>query len=117
MGVVFFFPYIIAVWRSFIIGILISGTETNTVMPIVFYGTFVLEFGAYCISSAAGTDLGLSLLTPNRKGAATRKEAFLMAARDGVRLYVLVIIVLFVAAIWEMTWLHYLGPMIRPAGV
>jgi len=113
-GLVFFFPYMVAVWRSFLVGILVAGMEYSPAMVAVFYGTFILEFGAYCISSAIGTDIGLALLFPERKGVASRKEALGIAARDGVRLYVLVIIILFVAAIWEMTGLHYLGPLATP---
>lgn len=107
-GLVFFFPYIVAVWRSFIIGILIAGMDATPTMLVVFYGTFILEFGAYCLSSSVGTDLGLSLIWPDRKGAASRKEALLAAWRNGARLYLLVIIVLFMAAVWEMTLLHYM---------
>lgn len=114
-GLIFFLPYLVAVWRSFIIGILIAGMEATPAMLITFYGTFLLEFGAYCLSSSAGTDLGLSLIWPDRKGAATRKESFFSAARNGAWLYVLVIIVLFMAAIWEMALLHYLGPIKTPA--
>jgi len=113
-GLVFFFPYMVAVWRSFLVGILVAGMEYSPAMVAVFYGTFILEFGAYCISSAIGTDIGLALLFPERKGVSSRKEALGIAARDGLRLYVLVIIILFVAAIWEMTGLHYLGPLFKP---
>lgn len=113
-GVVFFFPYVIAVWRSFIIGILVFGVSPSATATVVFYGTFVLEFGAYCLSSAAGTDLGLSILSPGRKGKATRGEAVRESVRDIVKLYRLVVIILFISAIWEISWLHYLGPLIRP---
>lgn len=113
LGLVFFFPYLIAVWRSFIIGILVSDMDTSPVMTVIFYGTFVLEFGAYCISSAIGTDLGLSVLWPSRKGKTTRSEAFRVAASDGAKLYLLVAIILFISAIWEITWLHYMGPLVK----
>lgn len=113
MGVVFFLPYLIAVWRSFIIGVLVYGMDSSPVMSVIFYGTFILEFGAYCVSSAIGMDLGLSLLWPSRKGTASRKEALYTAARDGAYLYLIVIIILFVAAVWEITWIHYMGPLMK----
>lgn len=113
-GIVFFLPYIIAVWRSFLIGVLISGMDVSPGMIAVFYGTYILEFGAYCISSAVGTDIGLALLWPLRKGTHSRKEAFSIAVRDGGRLYILVALVLFISAIWEISWLHYLGPLMKP---
>lgn len=115
MGAVFFLPYLTAVWRSFVIGILFYGLEDMTTLKIiVFYGTFVLEFGAYCISSAVGTDLGLTLIWPARKKTDKRKDALRIAIKDGMRLYLLVIVILFVAAIWEIGWLEYLGPFVKP---
>lgn len=113
-GAVFFFPYIIAVWRAFIVGILVFGLNTSPSAIVVFYGTFVLEFGAYCISSAAGTDLGLALLWPWRKSKETRGEAVREAMRDTAKLYRLVVVILFLSAVWEISWLQYLGPLIKP---
>lgn len=115
MGLLFFFPYLVAVWRSFIIGVLVADIDTTPIMAVIFYGTFILEFGAYCISSAVGTDIGLSIMWPGRKGTTSRQEAFREAARDGLKLYLLVAIILFISAIWEITWLHYMGPLIKKA--
>jgi len=113
-GLVFFLPYVIAVWRSFIIGVLFYGLEDLTPLKLfIFYTVFILEFGAYSISSAAGTDMGLAILWPARKGTESRKEAFRTAVREMGRLYTLVIILLFVSAVWEISWLEYLGPFIR----
>jgi len=115
-GLVFFLPYMIAVWRSLLIGVLVADMDPSPVMSVIFYGTFVLEFGAYCVSSAVGADIGLSLLWPARKGTADRMEALRTAAKDGARLYLLVAVILFVAAVWEMAWLHYVGPLLKPLG-
>lgn len=115
MGLLFFFPYFVAVWRSFIIGVLVADIDTTPVMALIFYGTFILEFGAYCVSSAVGTDIGLSIMWPGRKGKSSRSEAFREAARDGMKLYLLVAVILLVAAVWEITWLHYMGPIIKSA--
>ena len=114
MGVVFFIPYVIAVWRSFMIGVLFYGMEASPLEAVVFYGTAILEFGAYCVSSAAGTDMGLSLISPGRKKTGSRKEAFIISVREGVRLYRIVVLLLLIGAIWEISWLHYLGPFIKP---
>ncbi|MBI1912971.1 MAG: stage II sporulation protein M [Deltaproteobacteria bacterium] len=113
-GAIFFLPYLIAVWRGFIIGILVYDMAVSPAMIAVFYGTFILEFGAYCLSSAVGMDLGLTLLWPGRKGTTSRKDALRIAAKDGAKLYVFVIIILFISAIWEISWLHYLGPLMKP---
>ena len=113
-GLVFFFPYIIAVWRGFIIGVLFYGMEAGPFKSAVFYGTFLLEFAAYSISSAAGTDMGLGLIWPGRKGKESRKEAFWASVADAKSLYLLVALILAAAAIWEIGWLHYAGPFIKP---
>jgi uncharacterized membrane protein SpoIIM required for sporulation len=117
LGVVFFFPYIIAVWRGFIIGVLFYGLDPSPFKSAVFYGTFLLEFTAYSISSAAGMDLGLGLIWPHRKGKETRKEAVLASISDCKKLYLLVFLILALAAAWEIGWLHYLGPFIKPPTV
>lgn len=117
MGFIFFVPYIIAVWRGFIIGALVYGTADTPSMIAVFYGTFILEFGAYSISSAIGTDAGLALLFPKLKGTESRWEALRMAVQEGRELYILVILLLFAGAIWEMTWLEYMGPLIKLGGI
>ncbi len=114
IGVVFFFPYIIAVWRGFIIGVLFYGMDASPLKSAVFYGTFLLEFAAYSISSAAGMDIGLGLIWPVRKGKETRKEAFFVSISDCKKLYFLVFLILAAAAVWEIGWLHYLGPFIKP---
>ncbi len=113
-GLVFFFPYIIAVWRGFIIGMLFYGLDATPGKTAIFYVTFLLEFGAYSISSAAGTDIGLGLIWPGRKGKESRKEALRASISDAGRLYLLVALILVAAAIWEIGWLHYAGPFIKP---
>ncbi|MDP2689363.1 MAG: stage II sporulation protein M [Deltaproteobacteria bacterium] len=117
MGVMFFFPYLIAVWRSFIIGILIYGIEATPAVIAVFYGTFLLEFGAYSLSSAIGTDMGLALLFPARKRTDSRWEALKTAAREGRDIYILVIILLFISAVWEISWLEFMGPLVKLGGI
>jgi len=113
-GLVFFVPYVIAVWRSFIIGVLFYGMDSSPLQSIVFFGTAILEFGAYSLSSALGTDIGLSLLFPGRKGTASRREAVRTTIKEGMWLYLIVIVLLFIGAIWEISWLHYLGPLVPP---
>jgi len=111
-GLVFFVPYALAVWRSFIIGILFYGMDASPLQSVVFYGTAILEFGAYSLSSALGTEIGLCLLFPSRKATNSRGTAIKRAFQEGIWLYVIVILLLFISAIWEISWLHYLGPLV-----
>ncbi|MBI5562304.1 MAG: stage II sporulation protein M [Deltaproteobacteria bacterium] len=110
-GVVFFLPYMVAVWRGFLIGILTYGFIKSPGMYAAFYGTFILEFAGYSLSSAVGTDIGLALLWPARKRRPTRKEAVAEAIRDGSNIYFAVIALLFLAAIWEIASFHIVGPL------
>jgi len=114
MGLTIVVPYVIAVWRSFVIGILFYGMDSSPLQSLVFYGTAILEFSAYSFSSALGTDIGLSLFFPGRKGTTSRREAVRITMREGLWLYVFVVILIFIGAIWEIGWLHYLGPVVHP---
>ncbi|MBE9528706.1 MAG: hypothetical protein IME99_05660 [Proteobacteria bacterium] len=115
-GALFFLPYIMAVWRGFLIGMLFYGLDTGAPLKsVIFYGTFLLEFGAYSISSAIGTDLGLTLLTPGRKGVESRGEALKIWYAGAKKLYLLIFILLFFGAVWEIGWLHFLGSIAGPA--
>lgn len=110
-GIAFFIPYMVAVWRGFVIGLLTFGLVDSPGMAIAFYGTFILEFCGYSLSSAVGTDIGLTLIWPERKKQTSRKEALREAFRDGADIYFFVIIILFVAAVWEIISLHLVGPL------
>jgi len=105
-GVVFFLPYVISVMRAWSIGVIFYGLTSHPLLEIAFYGTFILEFGAYVLSAAAGIDIGLALLNPARKGVESRREAFRISTRSAYSLYLLVATLLLVGAVWEMGWLH-----------
>ncbi|HBR17682.1 MAG: hypothetical protein A3G39_02465 [Deltaproteobacteria bacterium RIFCSPLOWO2_12_FULL_43_16] len=108
-GIIFFLPYLIAVFRAWVVGVIFYGTMPTNMHAVVFYGTFILEFGGYVFSSAAGINIGLSLLNPLWKGKKTRLEALKAAIEDAKLLFVLVATLLLLGAIWEMGWLHYFG--------
>ena len=109
---IFFIPYLVAVWRSFLIGLL-YGFDLSPLMMAVFTAP---SFGVrgLLLSSAIGTDIGLAIIWPERKGNLTRKQAVGQSIRNGINLYVLVIILLFLGAVWEMSMLHYFGPLVSP---
>lgn len=111
-GLAVFIPYVLAVWRSFVIGLLFRGMDPTPLQSLVFFGTALFEFGAYSLSSALGTDLGLSILFPSREGTTSRTMALKKTFREGIYLYILIAILLFIGAVWEISWLHYLGPIL-----
>lgn len=108
-GIIFFLPYLITVFRAWIIGVIFYGTTPTTLRFVIFYGTFILEFGGYLFSSAAGMNIGLSILNPAWKGKETRSEAFKAAVADMKLLFVIAATLLFLGAVWEMGWLHFFG--------
>lgn len=108
-GVVFFLPYLITVFRAWVVGVVFYGTTPTPLHLAIFYGTFILEFGGYVFSSAAGINIGLALLKPGWKGANTRLQAFKAALSDAKLLFVIAATLLFAGAVWEMGWLHFFG--------
>ena len=113
-GIIFFLPYLITVFRAWIVGVIFYGIMPTSLHMALFYGTFILEFGGYVFSAAAGINIGLSLLNPAWKAKETRIEAVKTAIEDTKLLFVFVATFLLLGAIWEMTWLHFFGvPLIK----
>jgi hypothetical protein len=108
-GIVWFFPIIITMFRAWFVGVVFHGFLASPLFTIVFAGTFILEFGAYVLSASVGMRVGCALIFPERCYNLKRKEAFVASLKDGFWVYVMVIILLFLGAIWEMTWLHNLN--------
>lgn len=108
-GIIFFLPYIITVLRAWVVGVIFYGVTTTPLHLIVFYGTLVLEFGGYVFSSAAGINIGLAILNPAWKGKETRLLSLKSAVNDAALLFVIAATLLFLGAVWEMSWLHFFG--------
>jgi len=96
----------ITLFRGFIIGITYPAVLASSGAGFVLgMGTLVLELGAYVFSGAAGINIALAPILPKRYGTASRWVAFKMAWKDAARIYVIVIVLLALGAIWEMTGL------------
>lgn len=99
----------ITVVRGFVVGI--TYPEILASSPAGFVlgaGTLLLELGAYVFSGAAGIHIALAPLMPRRFGVHNRWSAFKAAWADAARIYVIVIILLALGAIWEMTGIFLL---------
>ena len=94
-GMIFILPYLLAVWEGLGQGALFSNAyhKKSPLNPAIFF-----EFGGYLFATLAGMNLGLSLLLPSRAG---RTEAFMMAWKDVVYIYPIVVIFLVLGAISE----------------
>ena len=96
----------VTLFRGFVIGI--TYPEVLSSSPAGFalgLGTMILELGAYVFSGAAGINLALAPILPRRYGTQSRWMAFRMAWKDAARIYLIVVILLALGAVWEMTGL------------
>lgn len=96
-------------FRGFIIGILYYEVfKVPMGFAVVAVGTLLLEWGAYVFSAAAGINISLSTIFPSRYQVDSRWVAFKEAWKDASRLYVIVIALLALGAIWEMVGIYIL---------
>jgi hypothetical protein len=94
----------ITVFRGFTIGLIYPEILASSPAGFVLgFGTMILELGAYVFSGGAGINIALAPILPKRYGVQSRWAAFKMAWKDAARVYVIVIILLALGAIWEMT--------------
>jgi hypothetical protein len=95
---------VVTLFRGFVIGVLYPEILASSVAGFALgFGTMVLELGAYVFSGAAGIHVALAPIMPKRYGVQSRWTAFKAAWKDAARVYVIVIILLALGAIWEMT--------------
>jgi uncharacterized membrane protein SpoIIM required for sporulation len=103
---------VITTVRGFIIGVTYPEILSSSISWFaVGMGTMILELGAYVFSGAAGIHIAISTIAPERFDTQSRWTAFKLAWKDAARVYVIVVILLALGAIWEMTGLLLL---IRP---
>lgn len=92
--------------RGFVVGI--TYPEVLSSSPSAFalgLGTMILELGAYVFSGAAGINIAVAPILPRRYGTQSRWMAFKMAWKDAAKIYLIVVILLALGAVWEMTGL------------
>jgi len=95
-------PLFFLCFRALLWGFLLNGLSTP--MLLAAFPTLILEGEGYVLAALAGVVLGLSWLKPRLMYPGeelSRPEAVRRASRECVRIYVLVVLVLFVAAVVE----------------
>ena len=104
-------------FRGFMIGTIFTFTAsvdpTGTIglgWMLLATGTLILELGAYVFSAAAGINISLSTIFPSRYQVKGRWVAFKEAWKDAGRIYVIVVILLALGAVWEMSGIFILMP-------
>jgi hypothetical protein len=99
--VVPFSGLLVGVYRALLWGLLFSPTAFLGAGMLVHWPTLLLEGQAYILAMLAAYAQGLAFLRPRAVGAKTRKEGYWVGVKRAARVYALVAIVLFVAAIYE----------------
>jgi len=93
--------------RGFVIGLTYYyAFKVSMGYTVVALGTLVLELGAYVFSAAAGINISLSAVFPRRYQVESRWTAFKKAWKDAAKIYVIVVILLVLGAIWEMVGIY-----------
>lgn len=106
VGVFFPIPVLVMVERAFFIGLLYGDISGNIWYYFLLFGTILFEFGAYVISAAVGLNIGLSLFWPSKYKTRNRWKAFKLAWLDAFRVYPIIVLILFVSAIWEIVGIY-----------
>ncbi len=102
VGVVFFIPLIVTALRGWISGIIFFGVFTTFGRTVLALGTLFLEFLAYSLSAAGGIHIGLSLIKPCRYKTKRRIKGLILASLDVLYLYLFIVILLALGAVWEI---------------
>jgi uncharacterized membrane protein SpoIIM required for sporulation len=96
----------VTLFRGFGIGVTYPAVlGASPVAFVLGLGTLILELSAYVFSGAVGINIALSAVFPKRYKTGSRWLAFKMAWKDAARIYLFVILLLALGAIWEMTGL------------
>ena len=97
-------PIAITLIRGFVVGTVYPEIIASSLGGFALgLGTMILELGAYVFSGAAGIHVSLAPIMPIRYGVQGRWAAFKTAGKDAAKVYVIVVILLALGAIWEMT--------------
>lgn len=106
----FVLPVLILSVRGLLWGVLLNGLPAPWFL--LAFPTLILEGEGYVFAGVAGVNLGLSWLKPKwaYKGQdLSRLESVMRALKDCVRIYVLVAVFLFMAAVVETATISLLG--------
>lgn len=101
-GIIFPYPSYILALRGVLIGFLFAGIIGGWIAIILFLVTLILEFSSYILSASAGANTGLALINPKKYKTSKNWKAFGLAWHDAFKLYPLIIILLAIAAVWEI---------------
>jgi len=99
-----FFNLVLGGWIQGISLASLHGSSFQSVFLFLLMGG--LEWITYVVSAGAGANIGLAVLSPKRVGCSFRAEAFKRVVLEAGRLYVLIITVLAVQAVFEILYVQ-----------
>ncbi len=100
---------LVFLYRPFLWGFIYAPINPQaTILLIYVIPTLILEGLAYVMAFAASTDFILSIIKPGALGETKRLAAFKKAWVYNLKSYVLILIVLFIAAVVESVTIFYL---------
>ncbi len=98
-GVLLFLPALVSSFRAFYVGLAFYDNIASAEHLVLITGTVLLEFGAYSVSSALGTALGIEIV---------RRGNVRHALERIIRGYVVVAALLLLGAVWEIVGIYLL---------
>lgn len=106
---------LVGIARAVLWGLLLAPTTPELRAAMIPHSlTLVLEGQAYILAMLGAWILGRAFVSPHSVGALSWKEGYLRGLRSGASIYLLVAIVLAVAAVYEVLEVIYLVPLLVP---
>jgi len=106
---------LVGVARAALWGLLLAPTTPELRAAMIPHSlTLVIEGQAYILAMLGAWILGRAFVSPHSVGALSWKEGYLRGLRNGASIYLLVAIVLAVAAVYEVLEVIYLVPLLVP---
>jgi len=107
ISTVFILPLAFLFFSGWTIGVFLLGLEGSSFLSVFLFLLMAgLEWVAYVLSAAAGTSIGLAVLFPKRVERSTRWSAFKRALSQAGSLYVVIVVILAVQAVFEILYVR-----------
>ncbi len=103
---------LLGIYRAVLWGLLLSPSESSLIGPMIPHSlTLLLEGQGYILAMLAAVVHAWALIRPASVGETNRLRGYLVGLKQAAWLYVLIVIVLAVAAIYEALEVIYLVPL------
>jgi len=99
-------------FRAILWGLLVLPLIPFEVYSVPAWLTMLVEGEGYILAMLAAYIQGIAFIWPKSVNASTRRQGYVMGLKATWKLYVLIVFILAVAAIWEAFAAIYLMPML-----